>query len=474
MLAAAIEDFGQKIDGARKDGRHTLRDALRVDLPADPREITLAEHLPAPDAKALLDADMEPRRVAALCALRDFIPKKPAGDPELMEWGRTVAAVRALTARLLDVESPLPIEEFNKAISMLPRLREAVERYDSLGYPAYLKAKRRQNGGPHFKIFQDTGSGEFFVGRNSSRGVVRLQSGFQSLKAAHDWLAGNTMELVLRWKSLRREQSAEANEPRTGPARREGDVRPEMFTGAFGFRGVQFGKSVQETRRQLDLNNSFDAFMDLSEALGITPMAVSLDGSLALAFGARGCGGKNAAAAHYETDRVVINLTRKNGPGSLAHEWFHALDNYFARLERTGSTVPKAVDDYASGLSEPPENIRPEVMAAFREIHRALVQGPYATRCTALDAEREASYHGLTIEKAARAFEIFLIGRLAAGGIANPFLTKPRKECLDAYPLPEEMTGGIQQAFENLFAVLETKETPNGTMLFTKPRRKML
>ena len=48
-------------------------------------------------------------------------------------------------------------------------------------------------------------------------------------------------------------------------------------------------------------------------------------GTLAIAFGARGSGN---AAAHYEPLRTVINLTKMHGAGSLAHEWWHGLDDY--------------------------------------------------------------------------------------------------------------------------------------------------
>jgi hypothetical protein len=465
-----IEDFGQKIDGARKDGWKTLHEALRIDLPANPDEISLSEHLPKPDAKALLESGLEPRRVAAVCALRDLIQKKPSAEAPLADWSRTVGMVRSLIARLLDQESPLPMEEFDRAIASLPKLRESVEHYRSLGYPAFSKARR---GATRFRIFQDTTNGEFFIGWRSSQGVVRLQSGFQSAVAASEWLAANSEEVVLRWKALRREMRTEIPDPRVGPPRREGDVSPSRFTEAFGFRGVQFGNSVPVARRQADLNNAFDSFMDLAEALGIPPKAVSLDGSLALAFGARGSGGRNAAAAHYETDAVVINLTKRNGPGSLAHEWFHALDNYFARLERTGSTAPRSVDGYTIDLAEPPANIRPEVLSAFLRIHRSLEQDPYAARCAALDGDRATSYHSLAIEKSARAFEIFLIERLATAEIANPFLAKPRSEFLDAYPRREEMAKGLREAYDALFDTLQTKETENGVALFTKPRGRM-
>jgi hypothetical protein len=70
--------------------------------------------------------------------------------------------------------------------------------------------------------------------------------------------------------------------------------------------------------------------MDLAHVMGLPPKALSLDGTLAVAFGARGQGGK--AAAHYESHRLVINMTKLTGAGTLAHEFGHALDHYLGEL----------------------------------------------------------------------------------------------------------------------------------------------
>lgn len=78
------------------------------------------------------------------------------------------------------------------------------------------------------------------------------------------------------------------------------------------------------------INCAYDSFMDLARILNVDPKIMSLNGTLSIAFGARGRGGK--AAAHYEPDRKVINLTKFNGAGSLAHEWGHALDDYMRSL----------------------------------------------------------------------------------------------------------------------------------------------
>jgi len=68
----------------------------------------------------------------------------------------------------------------------------------------------------------------------------------------------------------------------------------------------------------------------LADLIGVDPSKLAVGGRVALAFGARGKGNAGfggGAAAHYERVERVINITKMKGGGSLAHEWFHALDN---------------------------------------------------------------------------------------------------------------------------------------------------
>jgi len=120
---------------------------------------------------------------------------------------------------------------------------------------------------------------------------------------------------------------------RIGDKTREGNATPKMFTDTFGFRGVEFGKWVENAERQDILNQAYDSFHDLAKILKLPPEALSLNGELGIGFGSRGHGGFNSATAHYEPKRVVINLTKLKGDGSLAHEYFHALDNYFYLID---------------------------------------------------------------------------------------------------------------------------------------------
>lgn len=124
---------------------------------------------------------------------------------------------------------------------------------------------------------------------------------------------------------------------RSGQDWRQGrDVLAEDLVETFGFRGVEYGNWLPQAERQEVVNMAYDSFADLAEALNLEPKDMSLGGELALAFGARGRGGKGSALAHFEPAKNVINLTRLKGAGALAHEWFHALDHRIGKVERVG------------------------------------------------------------------------------------------------------------------------------------------
>lgn len=119
---------------------------------------------------------------------------------------------------------------------------------------------------------------------------------------------------------------------RKGPEYRLGRfVDGDVFLNELKFRAGEFGNWLSNDERQASLNMGYEAFRDLARVLCIRPEDVALNNNLAIAFGARGRGGANAAAAHYEPDRQVINLTKMSGAGCLAHEWGHALDHAIGR-----------------------------------------------------------------------------------------------------------------------------------------------
>ena len=122
-----------------------------------------------------------------------------------------------------------------------------------------------------------------------------------------------------------------------------------VLANRIGMRGLQFGNSVTDDERAHHLRKTAEALVDLADVTGLPDRAISLDGQLGLAFGARGHG---RAAAHYEPGTKVINITRKNGVGTLAHEWGHALDDYIGGRTPRGQSRSNVtyLSEQTSGL----------------------------------------------------------------------------------------------------------------------------
>lgn len=179
---------------------------------------------------------------------------------------------------------------------------------------------------------------------------------------------------------------------RTGPARREEgeDITSQRLMDTFGFRGVNFGREgwIKQAERQAYLNQAFDGLMDLAHVLGVPPKAMSLDGKLGIAFGAQG---KGRFAAHFVPGYNEINLTRTKGAGTLAHEWGHGLDHYFALQAGLEKDAEPFLSEHASkgdksdrmvfedgryvAKKDVPtfgDGIRPEIVRAFRDIYQAM------------------------------------------------------------------------------------------------------
>ena len=148
------------------------------------------------------------------------------------------------------------------------------------------------------------------------------------------------------------------------------DVTSDEVREAFGFKGVNFGNWVKQSERQDFLNIAYDSLLDLAEIINVPAKAISLNGNLGLAFGAQGHGGR--AAAHYLPAYKEINLTRMSGSGSLAHEWWHAVDNYFADMAHNENYSGK----FALELKESGK-LRPEVFEAFDNLSKQIKTAPF-------------------------------------------------------------------------------------------------
>ena len=172
-----------------------------------------------------------------------------------------------------------------------------------------------------------------------ARDRIRLfEEAFTSREEAQEFLENNKAQVDNKIKQYKKrfDRPILDHINREGPDFREGrDISPSELMETFGLRAVEYGKwNSQPKVKQEYTNHAFDAFADLANTLNIPFKSVGLDNTLAIAFGARGAG---KAAAHYEPDLQVINMTKLNGAGSLAHEWGHALDYYLGRGKNAAS-----------------------------------------------------------------------------------------------------------------------------------------
>ena len=240
------------------------------------------------------------------------------------------------------------------------------------------------------RVYKDRdGKWEIFKKSGDRKLIHVVNQKFDTEEDAERYLAQNAAE-ILETKTFFGEEILPRPEKveRIGTDRRNGrNVNANDFKGTFGFRAVEFGNWQNQDDRQELMNYAYDGLHDLAETLKIPPRAIGLNGDLALAFGSRGHG-LSGAAAHYERNYGVINLTKMQGAGHLAHEWFHAADHYFGRQDtkassekeknERGDLVYKAKtpsQDYAShGFRMTGSQVRPEVRSAYKTLIRTMLQ----------------------------------------------------------------------------------------------------
>ena len=545
---AKIEDFGEKIKGAAKHRYAQLAEAMGKTL-EDGEYATqpLSKLFPKPDYARLEKEGVDSDTLAMMALYRSEIPTRTSRN--MQKWISIVKSGREATAGMLEGKIPaakladmmdskpglrsmsdtwkllrtLSALQIDKASGY--RVRSGVysfvggKRYDppqmmyslrdSKGRDLFFSESRdellkkakayfdeqgsRERETPAtsaddritFDVYRHKASGDIFIGYGKNR--QKLKGGFESARDAHDYVRIHRDELVNQVKALREvsreEQRNATNRDRTGPERRKGDVSPEQFSDAFGFRGVQFGNYVESPRRQADLNRAYDSLHDLADVLNVPTKALSLNGRLGLAFGARG---KGKAAAHYEPGEVAINLTKGNGPGALAHEWFHSLDNYFGRYDVSTDGKITSGGDYMTEAQragrvfkdgryvDAEYPVRQEVYDAFKGVMKAINSSDMLRRSERLDGVRSKPYWSTDVEMAARAFERYVQDKARMAGVENDYLVNIRKADdhgqpdTYAYPTNAELDGGIREAFDHLFRTLKTRETDKGVAFYSR------
>lgn len=426
-----LQDAGEKIGGARKDlwAERGLRlsDLEGMSEGEAYKHVTKDGVWPKPDYAAMVEGGMTPEAAAMVKIIRDRLAARPKDDsPE---------------GRRNYVTMMNHIREAYAGVKTADDFRAAREKviYDMVGWPrdrGYMPEKsvrdtlfsvfkgrsedlgidyadRRRaaklvaEGFPgkvepwtrRFEI-RERNDGTFALTSKMSGGYRRVISdGFRSREEAEAAAKVAYTEALSRGDEapLPTRPHLDTIE-RTGADIRGGrNVTGDDFVKDFGFRGVEFGNWVASDERQRVVNYAYDGLHDMANVLGIPVKALSLDGQIGLAFGARGSG---RAAAHYEPDRLVINMTKLSGAGSLAHEWAHALDHYFGVLDTPAGV--KGEPKGASGWYEATNsrlkalsNLRPEMAEAFDNLMTAIFKRDKTRAEAVRDAElRVEEYQG--------------------------------------------------------------------------------
>lgn len=103
-----------------------------------------------------------------------------------------------------------------------------------------------------------------------------------------------------------------------------GDKVLSFYKNILGMIGVTYGQTMPDNERGAHAKHFSGAIIDLCDLLNYdTKDFIELNG-LKIMFGASGSG---KASATYQSATKAINLTRKNGDGTVAHELAHYLDN---------------------------------------------------------------------------------------------------------------------------------------------------
>lgn len=486
----AITDYGDKIGGAKKDlfSEALLRLSMKIDE-TDPffAQKSFGELFPKPNYEDLSKKGLSHTALAAICAARGSVDRKPTGRNaarEVIAWLSTVKRAKDLAIYALSAD---PSPEQDAAITeMVSAQRETLNLTfrtlqnvpaDTLGKvegllvmryrnrlslvsgrktigqvldtaapePVLLKAfadamvqtagkekaasrtltpeQRAQNLLKTARIYTSKDKLRSVEIRNPS-GQITFATGLASLEAARTWFRENRPAMVHQIVEL----MAAAPKERTGIfTARIGPARRDCDV-TTDMLSQTFGLRGIEFGEYVNGKRRQEDLNGMWDALSDLAEVLGVPTRAIGAHGALaiafGARGGGRAMAHFERDRRVFNLTRDSGSGSTGHEWFHFGDN--------------------SITMETPTDKNSRSPKMFSALGGAAMQGlsdswaSYEARMSAMDATRSKAYWSAPQEMAARCFEVWLVDRLADLGIRNDHLVEIDRHS-EAYPTAEEM-----------------------------------
>jgi hypothetical protein len=129
-----------------------------------------------------------------------------------------------------------------------------------------------------------------------------------------------------------------------------------------GFVGVTLGNYVKDNEAKEHIRYFISAIADLLEITNLNQY--TMNERLSIGFGAYGRGGK--AMATYYTLLQAINLTKRRGDGSVAHEYGHFLDNF---LNNFNNSDPYRSQNAMTLLLDMPSYWKSAMRKKYRSIY---------------------------------------------------------------------------------------------------------
>lgn len=503
---AGIEDFGKKIGGARKDlwkerGLNVNDIAEMTDVEAA-KYITKENIWKKPDYRKMLQEGTPLRVAFFIKEVRNALPAKVVYSyadktPEQIRIRQEnyISLIRDVEEQLLKVQNDADIcrffDSFVNRGDYITRGNSYSVHTTEKGFAVTNKLLRAMQVASYRLEAMDRkiAKEQFGVAEEN-----KLPRGFsiRYLKQSQEYLVlkgrrvladrlGSEQEAVQKARELQKSMVSSRKKKfvpeqlghirRDGPSNGITEEHPAdgaMYMEDFGFAGGEFGNWMSEKDRQASLDMGYDAFCDLAAALEVAPSEIALGNHLSIAFGARGHG---SAAAHYEPEREVINLTKMTGAGSLAHEWGHAFDDIIGKkLGLVGfmtehiydRRLPDSMKELVKALRwrSATEKEKREGNAEQKEITVETDFYKNSVKADAICSKEDKGYWSSNVEMFARAFACYVHDRLpwtsdylcghSESAVMIDF-SKEEPEVIRAIPEGQEREQ-INRCFDKLFA----------------------
>lgn len=199
-------------------------------------------------------------------------------------------------------------------------------------------------------------------------------------------------------------------------------LNPDLLVTRFNLRSIEYGNWLTYGDR-IDQTYALALSLDhLATVLGIKPSSIGLFGTLTIGLGSRGL---PKSKAHFKPKPYIfINLNKKNGKGSLAHEYMHALDNILTVII-PGVTSFLSRDYFpryrpVKITDKTPENLK-SALKPLNQVFKVLIETGYIERLLSSNA---TDYYKDPAEILARSFEFYIALQLDERNITNEFLAK--------------------------------------------------